>query len=75
MSKLDAHPNDSEEVSQVPSALTPERKAALRERVSHLTTPDEHARLLAEWQENASKIIEIGQKLLKSSEPSSSILF
>lgn len=49
--------------------LTAERKAALRERVAQLMTPEEHARLLTELRDNAAEIVMIGQRLLKSKHP------
>lgn len=49
--------------------LTPERKAALRESVAQLMTPEEHARFLTELRDNAAEIVMIGQRLLNSKHP------
>lgn len=49
--------------------LTAERRAALRQRVAQLMTPEEHARLLMEIWDNAAEIVAIGQRLLNSKHP------
>lgn len=50
--------------------LTSEEKAALRERVARLETPEEMAALLNELREAVAEVIVIGKRLLNSSERS-----
>lgn len=66
MSPSDALSNDSELASKASRVLTAEEKAALRERVARLMTPEEFAQLLGEFQENVAKVIAITDSLLES---------
>jgi 3-phenylpropionate/cinnamic acid dioxygenase small subunit len=66
MSPSDALSNDSEPASKPSRVLTAEEKAALRERVARLMTPEEFAQLLDEFQENVAKVIAITDSLLES---------
>jgi len=66
MSPSDALPNDSETVPKASRVLTSEQKAALRERMTRLMTPEEFAQLLDEFQENVAKVIAITESLLES---------
>lgn len=50
--------------------LTSEQKAALRERVARLETPEEMAALLNELREAVAEVIVIGKRLLNSSDRS-----
>lgn len=69
MSLSNALPNDAETVPEASRVLTAEEKAALRERVARLMTPEAFAQLLDEFQENVAKVIAITDRLLESKQP------
>lgn len=58
--------NDAETALKASMVLTAEEKAALRERMARLMTPEEFAQLLDEFQENVAKVIAITESLLES---------
>lgn len=60
--------------TQASNTMSAEKKAALRERVAQLMTPEELATLTAELKKNIAEIREICQELLESSDRSSSNL-
>lgn len=66
MTPSDALSNDSEPASKASRVLTLEEKAALRERMARLMTPEEFAQLLNEFQANVAKVVAITDSLLES---------
>jgi len=66
MSLADRSLQNYENTSRGVSSLTPGEKAALRERVARLKTPEEMAALLDELRDAAAEIVIIGQRLLAS---------
>lgn len=66
MSLSDALSNESETAPKASRVLTAEEKAALRERVARLMTPEAFAQLLDEFQENVAQVIAITDSLLES---------